>query len=405
MQALAGITIIEFPDVLTAYCGKLLSDLGAEVIMVEPIGGAPLRRRPPFLDDPAGNNSIPFLYWGTGKSSLTLDITTSEGARIFRRLVSRADAVLESLPPDVLDGYGLAGEALLEQNPRLVHTSVSPFGRTGPYSSYRATDLTALAMGGLLQLGGYVDSPPLQPGGEQAYGATNIFAAAATLLGLIHAGRTGQGQYIDVSMQECVTMALENAIQYYEQEGHVRKRWGGTQRTAGQGVFACRDGYVFILAGGIAANRFWGPFVRWMTESGAEGAELLADDRWEQRDFVESQEAKDVFAKVFTTYAAHYTKRELTEQAQRARVPLCPINTMDEVVRSPQLAARGYITTVSDPDRGLVLHLPGAPYRHSKTPARPRGLPSLPGADTPRILDSLGIDAADRARLSLQGVI
>src|SRR5690606_31216975 len=155
----------------------------------------------------------------------------------------------------------------------LVYTSITPFGQTGPYTSFVADDLTLLALGGMLYLGGYADGIPVSAYGQQAYMAASVFAAVATRGALLTAEETGEGEHVDVSAQECVVMAMENAIQFFELEGTVRKRYGGQQRQAGSGVFPCKDGYFVLLAGGIAANRFWKRFLGWMADESVEGSQ------------------------------------------------------------------------------------------------------------------------------------
>lgn len=200
-------------------------------------------------------------------------------------------------------------------------------------------------------------------------------------------------------------MALENAIQYYDQESHVRSRWAGTQRTAGQGVFPCEDGYVFVLAGGIAANRFWDPFVAWMTDACVPDAELLREEKWRSREYVESDDGREVFGRVFTAYSKQRTKAALYLEAQDRGVPLCPVNDVSEVWDDAQLRSRGYFGEVRDDARGLILPMPGSPYLHSETPARPPGPAPLLGADTRSVLDSLDVSSEEQADLLVRGVI
>lgn len=403
--ALQGLRVLEFPGALTSYCGKLLADLGAEVIMVEHPSGSSLRRRPALLDAVVHDASVPFLYWGTNKKSVTADVGTPEGAAVFRRIAETADVVLEGFEPETLDAWKIGWDALHPLNSQLVLTSVTPFGQSGPFAHYRASDLVALALGGLLYMGGSPDEAPQQPSADLAYIAANTFAAIGTLLAVMAVEFGGEGQHVDVSMQESVCMALENALQYYDQESHVRARWAGTQRTAGQGVFPCQDGYIFLLAGGIAANRFWDPFVSWMTDEKVPDAELLAAEQWKSREHVESDEARAVFGRIFTSYSNSRTKESLYLEAQRRGIPLCPVNDIGEVWDNVQLRSRGYFVDVEDDERGLFVPMPSSPYLLSATPTRPPAPAPLLGADTAAVLAELGLSTQEQARLSTHEVI
>lgn len=403
-KALEGLRVIEFPDALTSYCGKLLADMGADVIMIEPLDGSGLRSRAPLLDGIDNESSVPFLYWGTNKRSVALDLSNPAGVAALVQMVAEVDVVVEGFRPGALDELGLGWPVLQAANPDLVLTSVTPFGASGPYATYQASDLVALAMGGLLYMGGSPQEPPQQPSAELAYVTANIFAAVGTLMAVLVKERGGPGQQVDVSMQESVCMALENAIQYYDQESHIRRRWAGTQRTAGQGIFPCRDGYVFLLAGGIAANRFWDPFVAWMNDEAVEDADVLRLPEWRTREYVESDAGRDQFDRIFTSFAASRTKESLYVTAQSRGIPLCPVNDLAEVWQDLQLLKREYFVEIDDHERGLVLSMPGAPYVLSETPAVAGRAPLL-GADTSSVLTELGVSDAQQRLLIGEGAI
>jgi benzylsuccinate CoA-transferase BbsE subunit len=388
--ALAGIRVIDRSGPEGNYCGKLFAELGADVILVEPPGGTALRGEPPFAAGREGDPeaSLRFLAYNTSKRSVALDLGQAAGQEILRDLASAADLLIETDPPGWAAARGIGYTGLAGHNQRLVVTSITPFGQDGPYSGYPADDLTCLAFGGLLSLGGYADGPPLQAAGQQAYAAASVFAAVASMLALLQAQASGQGQHVDVSVQECVVMGLETAIQAYDLEGRVRKRTGGITRRAGSGIFRCRDGYVFLMASGLG-ERFWVSLLDWLDDEGAVGMEALRGDAWTQPSYLETDEAKDSFLAVFGAICQQYGKAELYRRAQKWRVPLCPVNTPGDVVSSAQLTGRQFFVEHPLPYGGTAL-MPGAPYRLSQTPWQmTRPAPRL-GEHTGEVLRELG---------------
>jgi benzylsuccinate CoA-transferase BbsE subunit len=419
--ALSGLRVIDMSDSALQYCGKLYAHLGAEVVLVEPLQGCATRREGPFVKDvPHRERSLSFAYLNQGKQGLCLDIAHEEGRRVFERLVGESDLLIESTPgvsmevrpESALHGAstqasscGLDYADLAVLNPRLVVTSISPFGRTGPYASYQASDLVTMALGGLLYLGGYPETEPVGAPGSQAYLAAAQFAAVASLSALLEAeNEQGNGQHVDVSIQECVAMALENAVQFAELEGTVRMRNGGQQRQAGTGVFACRDGLIYLMAGGIASNRFWATTTQWLIDGGAPGAAQLADAQWNDPAWLARDEAKAIFHSVFMPFAAVRTKAELYEDAQRRRIPLCPVSTTRDLLENRQLHYRNYFQSVPHPFSGEVLTMPGAPYGLSRTPwVNGRSAPRL-GEHNAAILGRLGYDLEAQSTLMRAGV-
>ncbi|MCW8085577.1 CaiB/BaiF CoA transferase family protein [Sabulicella glaciei] len=371
---MAGLRVVEFAAPLGAYAGLLFGGLGAEVILVEPPGGGPLRRRGPWIGSRRdAEASLLHAAFNAGKRSITLDLSDRDDIERAQVLAERADLVIAggSLPP------ALAHEALAGQASRLVTLALSPFGSKGPRSGWLAEDITALAMGGMLTLAGYPDGPPLAACGEQAVAAASLFGATAALAAILRAEAGGEGAFIDVSMQECVAMGQENAIQFLDLEGIVRKRDGGRQRQAGTGVFPCRDGHVYLMAGGIASNRFWGATVDWLVEEGLDGSEGLRDPRWLDSKWLNQEEAKRIFAEIFEPFAKRRTKAQLVAATSARRIPLAPISTASDILASAQLAARGFFVNRAIDD-GRVLPFAGAPYQLSATPWRaPNPAPRL----------------------------
>lgn len=403
--ALAGITVLDIAGPLGNYCGKLFADLGARVILVEPLAGAPARQLEPRIagrDD--ADASLTFQFQNTNKESIALDLDSEAGQQVFRALASRSALVLESEQPGTMARRGLGYASLGEVQPALVMTSISAFGQCGPFAHWQATDLTAMGLGGMLYLAGYPDTAPMVACGEQAIGAANVYAAVASLAAVYDAEVSGSGQHVDVSMQECVVLGMENAVQFYELEGTVRKRNAGTQRLAGTGVFACADGYIYLMAGGIGSNRFWATTTEWLLEEGVAGASQFKEPRWNDQAFLASDEAKRIFGEVFMPFAATLTKEALHAKGRARRIPLAPICDARDIARDPQRAYRGYFVDVADA-HGTPLRMPGAPYQLSATPWQLRRRAPRLGEQTRDILAWAGYTPAGQEALIRQGVV
>lgn len=374
--ALSGVRVLDLTGKMGNYCGKLFVNLGAHVTLIEPPGGSSARHHGPYLDEnPDIENSIAFAYLNTGKKSVVLDLDQERDRRRLKEMVAEADVLIEDMSPGRLASRDLGPKDLAAINPALVYTSITSFGQTGPYSSFVADDLTLLALGGMLYLGGYADGMPVSAYGQQAYMAASVFAAVATMGALLTAEETGEGEHIDVSAQECVVMAMENAIQFFELEGTVRKRYGGQQRQAGSGVFPCKDGYFVLLAGGIAANRFWKRFIGWMADEGVEGSEDFQRPEWLEMSYLSTPLAKAQFEEIFGKYAKDKTKAELYEKARERLIPLAPVATPADILRSPQLNFRKYFVDVEMGRMARSVRIPGAPYKLSATPWSVTGAP------------------------------
>ncbi|RYY68101.1 MAG: CoA transferase, partial [Comamonadaceae bacterium] len=273
---------------------------------------------------------------------------------------------------------------------------------------YEGGDLVSLAFGGLLSLGGYPGLAPTAPYGNQAVLAAAQFAAVASLIAVWDVeGQPAprEGQHVDVSVQESVAMALENAVQFVELENTVRQRNGGEQRQAGTGVFACQDGMVYLMAGGVASNKFWNTTAEWLVEEGAPGAQQLREPRWFDAAFLQSAEAKGIFAGIFVPYAAVRTKAQLYAEGQRRRIPICPVSTTADLMVNRQLVFRDFFESTPHPFSGATLTVPGAPYRLDASPWRlGRPAPQL-GEHTAEVLAGLGYDNERQAVLLRAGVI
>jgi len=404
--ALAGIRVLDISGPIGNYCGKLFADMGADVILIEPPTGTQLRFEPPFLDDTVGlERSLSYAYHNTSKRGITLDLGVGAGQDIFRRLVTTADIVLETEKPEVMQHRELDYEALARLNPRIVLTSITPFGQTGPYAEFEAEDLIGLALGGLLYMGGYLDSAPTRVHGNQAYLGASMFGAVATMLAALEAECSGVGQHIDVSMQECVSIALENAAQTYDLEGTVRKRPNPEQRYAGYGVFECKDGYIYLGARGIGRSKAWDRSLSWYADEGMVGVERLYGPEWSQITYLKSEEARHVFGELFMPWAKARTKAYLYHEGQRRKIPLAPVNCPADLLANPQLKFREHFVSVKHVLRDQPLLMPGAPYKLSETPWHiQRPAPKL-GEHNIEVYREIGVGLAELSALISDGVV
>lgn len=405
--ALDGLRVLDLSGLAGQYCGKMFADLGAEVLLVEPPCGSAVRRDGPFLDNRAHPEySLTFSYFNAGKRGICLDLDQPEGRQLFMKLVEQADLLIESEKPGVMAARGLDHASLSRIAPGLVMVSITPFGQTGPYARYESEDIIALALGGMLYLAGYPDTAPIAAHGNLAYLAAAQFAAVAAMMGLWVAEDTqANGMHIDVSIQECVTMGLETAVQFFDLEKTIRKRESGQQRMAGMGVFDCSDGQIYLMAGGISSSGFWETTVHWLIDAGIADAAQLLEPRWSDHNFLLTEEAKRIFGELFEPFALARTKEELYRDGQTRRIPICPINTPRDIAVSRQLAYRDFFVDLPHNASGRTLQAPGAPYRLSATPWRTSRPAPLLGEHTVEVLDDLGYDRPSQAALFKAGVI
>ena len=277
--ALEDIRVLDLTDALGVYCAKLLADLGADVIKVEPPQGAPGRRRGPFHHDgPHPDGSLWFIHFNAGKRGVTLDLDTLEGQALLKRLAAVADVLVEDAAPGVMADRGLGYHDLSRLNPHLVYTSVTPYGQAGPYSGYAGSDLTAQAMGGLMYRVGWPEDPPSSLGASFAYQHTAAIAAVGTLMALVGRDASGQGQHVDAAMHDSIAMVQYDAMPRHAATGQAIRRAGPGQGVGGRRntrIWPCGDGHVRFQLLGATAVPEWPRLLDWLDEHGM--AEDLRD--------------------------------------------------------------------------------------------------------------------------------
>lgn len=400
-SALQGIRVLELPGQLGAYAGKLFADMGADVILIEPPGGATTRRALPLISDvspSSGEASLNFAYFNTSKRSITLDLDHSPGQEAFKKLAETANLIIDSSRPGAMKARGLDHLALASIAPRLVYTAITPFGQSGPYAEYESEDIVLLALGGLLSLAGFIDSPPTRVWGNQAVLAASQFAAAGSLAAVLHAEVSGEGQHVDVAAQQCVVMGLENAVQFADLEGTVRKRAGGAVRFAGTGIFSCLDGEVFVMAAGVGDPRFWQNTVAWLRDECVTAVEEISDEKWRDFRFLATDPAKEVFRRIFTPFSATKTLKYLYHEGQRRGVPIAPMSAPSDLVANDQLNSHNYFVPIDHPKISRDAKMPGAPYLLSATPAVITRSPRA-GEHTQNVLSEAGFTVSEIADL------
>ncbi|MDA1003708.1 MAG: CoA transferase, partial [Chloroflexi bacterium] len=391
--ALAGITVLDLTSEWGAYGTKLLADMGADVIKVEPPGGDPARAIGPFAHDVVDpERSLRFWHLNTSKRSVVIDLATEEGRAAFLALVARADLVIEDRGPGELAALGLGADALMRVHPALVVTSITPFGQSGPYAHYRASDLTVLAMGGLLGITGDADRPPVRPFGEQAYLVTSLYAAFASLAALHHARAGGEGQHVDVSAQACIATCSRLTGNYIA-NGVIPHRQGPRDFFVYPAdVFPCRDGDVLMIT---PTQDQWLRLVAWMASEGM-GAEF-ADERFEAP-LYRRDHYRELFAPI-SGWTRTHTTDEIFRGGQERHLPFGPVATIDQVAANAQLAAREFFVPIAHPELGETFAYAGPPYLLSRTPWRARRAPMLGEHSAEVLADATaGEPASPRAR-------
>ncbi|HZP40442.1 MAG TPA: CoA transferase [Candidatus Binatia bacterium] len=390
------------------FAGKLLGDLGADVVKVEPPAGDPARRRGPFwggVEDP--ERSLLWLAMNTSKRGITLDVARPRGRALFLDLAARADVVLESDPPGAMEARGLGWDVLAARNPRLVLCSLTPFGRRGPHAERRGSDLTVVAASGNLFCTGDPDRAPVRCSLPVSHYHGGIEAAVGVAFALLARERSGRGQHVDVALQEAMVMPNVGTAAMAKMTGFRGQRTGAAIRlgeSVGREIWPCKDGFVtFALRGGPARVPGLVAMVAYMHEHGMASAELRARDWTAHNANLLTQAETDALQREFGAFFATKTMAELYEAACARNLMLAPTYTAREIARSAQLAAREFFVEVETPGGGR-LRYPGAFARGSSPIGIRRPAPRL-GEHTAEVLGEVGVDAAALASLRAEGIV
>jgi benzylsuccinate CoA-transferase BbsE subunit len=367
VSALSGVRVLDLADRSGALAGRLLAGLGADVALVEPPGGSPLRAVAPFWRGaPDREGSLFHWFYAAGKRSVVVDAADEAG---LAALAAAADVVVDTGPP-------ARARALLAAHPRLVVASITPFGHRGPYAAWRSSDMVAQAMGGLAYVNGHPDGPPLRAVGLQAYHQASVFAAIGAVAALLARDGDGRGQLVDVSLQAAVAGSLEHVPGYFHQSALVPRRQGTLHWTRFFRVGRCRDGFVMHCTLGD-----WTSLLEWMRADGF-GVEL-GDAEWEGT--AHRQAHADALFDELDRWAAGYTVAELHEGAQLRRLPYAAVRAPEALLDDPHLRERGFFVPIEHPALGVTVPFPGAPFVMSESPWRTTRPPRL-GEHTTAVL-------------------
>ena len=357
--ALEGVKVLDLTHHIAGpWCTKLLADFGADVLKVERPEGDPARRMPPFFHDEIDDEkALLFLYLNTSKRGVTLNLKSRQGCQMLKDLARDVDLLVENFSPRVMPSLGLDYATMRELNPSLVMVSISNFGQTGPYRDFRATDIVEYALGGLMYIIGHYDREPLKHALHQAQFKAGTNAASAALMALYHQRAAGQGQHVDVSVQECVASGLRDVVNNYTYTGAVRRRQPNHSGDLTR-LRATSDGYVL-------PNPGISPGLDWQTVVDFLGVPELDDEKFSSPSarLANAEELGRILDDHFKTRQ----KSEVFYAAHQRRFIYGLIQSPQEVMADPQYEDRGYFIDIEHPAVGTVKY-PGPPFMLSSTP-------------------------------------
>lgn len=398
-QLLSGITVVECGNLVSAsYTGKLLADFGAEVIKVEEPGGDSARKRGPFPGDtPHPEKSGLFLYLNTNKRGVTLNLRAPKGQALLQSLCAGADILLHNYHPTEMASLGLDFEKLTHANPGLIMTTLSYFGCTGPYSHYKASELIASNAGGWAFISpgasDYPELPPLKAFGHQADFQGGVHAAVATLGAYYHKCLTGEGQHIDVSIQECIAAILEMNFMHYTYAGKETSRLG-RRSIYPWCMLDCQDGKIFLV--NVEEDQ-WQRLV-----------ELMGSPEWATLEIFKDRVTRglnyDALFPFLQEWAAEWKVADLYKAGQERRICFAPVHTMADLFASAHLQSREFFQQVSHQVAGTLTY-PGAPFKPSEGGwALHRPAPTL-GQHNAEVYGGIGLSSTEIDSLRKQGVL
>jgi benzylsuccinate CoA-transferase BbsE subunit len=402
--------VLDLADEKGLLCGKILGDLGADVIKVERPGGDPARRLGPFYhDEPHPEKSLFWFALNTSKRGITLDIETADGKEIFKKLVKKADFVIETFRPGCLDRLGLGYQDLEKINPGIIMVSITPFGQTGPWKSYKTSDIVAWGLGGEMAPFGDPDRPPIHfSHHSQAYLAAGADGAQGALTALWHRWSTGKGQQVDVSIQDSVLQNTEHITSNWDLRQALQQRGegGGMAGPKLTRLWPCKDGHVsWFFWGGPMSLRTNVPLVEWMDREGW-GDDFMKNFDWSRFGAETTQEDMDRLEAPTAKFFSAHTKKELFEGALKHGVQLYPVSTPADMLKNPQLEARKFWQEVEHPELGVSITYPGAFANASEAPPRISRRAPLIGEHNREIYEKeLGMPAETLVVLKQAGVI
>ncbi len=405
--ALADLRVIELSNERSVFAGKLLADMGADVILVEPPGGDLMRSYAPFLEDEAGpERSLYFWHYNTSKRGIVLDLEAEDGRRMLRELVETADVLLESEPPGRLESLGIDAASLRAERPDLITISMAPFMRGGPREHEQATDLTLLAGGGPAWSSGYDDHslPPVRGGGNQGYQTGCHYAVMALMVAVVSRDITGEGQHIDVDMHAAQNVTNEaGSYTWLVAQETVQRQTGrhaGVNPSAPSQV-QCSDGRWVNTGVPARQGRDYRALIDWLGECGLledfAAAPLLelgaGQGRIDLSQIATNPEVRETFQAgrdALVLLASSMPAYDFFSGGQDRGFQVGIIYSPEEVMEDPHFIDRGFRVEVEHPDLGRSFTYPGAPYLFNGSPWQIQRRAPLLGEHQAEVLDEIG---------------
>jgi len=399
-KVLDGLKVIEYGNFISApFCAKILADLGAEVIKIEePCCGDDSRRQAPFLNDiPSLENSGLFQYLNMNKLGITLNPASATGTKIFSELLKSADVFLENNSPEKMKKLKLSYSPIKQINPRIIMTSITPFGQTGPYKNYESCELISAHMGGVGYISmreGDISKEPIKLPAHLFSFQAGLSAAVATLSSIFRQTTTGLGEHLDVSEQESVIQNLNSSIARYAYAGQIMARTDAAGHAPFH-ILPCKDGFVCAA---FVEEAEWRRFVEVMGHPEWADNELF-------KDFASRAKYWDALKPLIIEWTMQYTEEEIYRRSQENTVPLGAVRTAHQVLQDKQMAARQFFVDINRKDTGK-LTFPGVPYRFSEIQReKPVAAPLLGQHNEEIYCGRMGYTRGDLARFKEAGVI
>jgi benzylsuccinate CoA-transferase BbsE subunit len=392
-------------------CGKILADLGVDVIKIEKPGGDDSRRLGPFWADiPEPEKSLYWFAYNSNKRGITLNIASQDGNQVFRELVKNSDFIIESFQPGYLKNIGLDYEVLDSIKKGIIVTSITAFGQSGPYKDYKATDLITMSMAGFLNQTGDPDRAPLQMSIPQACLLASADGAVGTMIAYYHRERSGLGQQVDVSMQQSAAWFLANLIPALELNGSIIKRSGiyrlGNTNTIQRQVWNCKDGYVFyFMLGGKVGSKTFRELVNWMETEGM-ATEFLLNMNWDNLDMGNAlQDTVDKISKPIESFFLTHTREEIARESNIRHMSICPLSNMKDLLLDKQLEARNFWVQINHPELNTNINYPREFVKSSIGSCSTRTRAPLIGEHNEEVYAEIGITKRDLVVLKESGII
>lgn len=370
---LKSLRALDVTDDQGFFCGRILADFGVEVIKIEPPGGDPSRNIGPFYHESIDpDKSLFWFAYNANKRGITLDITNNEGREIFKKLVNKADFVIESFPVGYMQNIGLNYSELCKINPKVIMVSITPFGSTGPYSRYKSCELINMAMSGLMDLSGDPDRPPVMISFSHACHHAGAQAALAALAACYWCQESNKGQHIDIAIRDSIIQMIAQPIAHWvinrvriRRSGQYRIGWGpGLVRQ----IWPCKDGFViFLLGGGSTRVRTNKALASWIDSDGIAG-DFMKEMDWDNFDMSTTTETVvNKLEKDIGRFFLAHTKQELFEGGFKRHVDVYPVNNCRDIAEELQLKERNFWIKVDHPELETELIYPGAFVKSSET--------------------------------------